>query len=239
MINNVKKLAVAALCLLGCSTSFAQSNWASVQKDVESAVKVDTITKSKFTLVFINKSGDFDPKLHDKLVDVFFTNYPKQVKKYNKQATRKVIFVIDPEYTGVAAAASGIIRFNPEWFKKNPGDIDVVTHETMHLVQNYPNHAGPGWITEGIADYVRYDMGVDNAGANWKLPEFNEAHSYENAYRITARFFAWIEKHKQKGIVQKLDAVMRNKQYTEDFWKQNTGSNVDELWAEYAQNPVI
>ena len=239
MIKTIKKIIAVGCCLCLSFQVSAQRNWSNLENDVKTAVNVDTINKSKFTLVFINKSQDFDPKLQEKLIGVFFTNYPKQVKKYNKEAIRKVVFVIDPAYKGVAAAAAGVIRFNPEWFKKNPGDIDVVTHETMHLVQNYPNNAGPGWITEGIADFVRYDMGIDNKGANWRLPDFSQTHSYENAYRITARFFAWIEKNRKKGFVKKLDAAMRNRQYSEEFWKENTGLNLDELWAEYAKNPQI
>jgi hypothetical protein len=33
----------------------------------------------------------------------------------------------------------------------------------MHIVQAYPDGAGPWWITEGIADFVRFDDGIDNA----------------------------------------------------------------------------
>lgn len=228
-----------ALLLAFARGGYAQDRWNQVDKDLEVAVMVDTIKQGKYSLVFIDKSSDFNQQVKKRLVDVFFVNYPKEAKIYNKQTTKHVIFVIDPEYTGVAAAGGGIVRFNPDWFKKHPGDVDVVTHEVMHLVQNYPKGAGPGWITEGIADYVRYTLGIDNAGANWKLTDFDSKQSYENAYRITARFFYWMETTKKKGIIKKLDAAMRNKKYTETFWQEHLGKNVDELWAEYAQNPVI
>ncbi len=236
---NFKKLTSAACALLLAAGAYAQDSWSRIDKDIAKAVSVDTLTQGKFNLIFINKSADFDLNLKKRLEEIFFINYPKQVKLYNKKAMEKVIFVVDPEYDGIAAAGGGVIRFNPEWFKKNPGDVDIVTHETMHLVQAYPNGAGPGWITEGIADYVRYTMGVDNAGAKWSLPELQEGHSYTNAYRITARFMVWIEKNKKKGFVQKLDAAMRSKTYTDDFWKINTGKTVDQLWEEYKQNPNI
>lgn len=237
---NFKRLAAAAafgLCLV--SSAFAQDGWSRTDKDIERAVSVDTLKKGKYTLIFINKSADFDLAIKKRLEDIFFINYPKQAKLYNKNTMEKVIFVMDPEYDGIAAAGGGVIRFNPAWFKKNPGDVDIVTHETMHLVQSYPNGAGPGWITEGIADYVRFTMGVDNKGANWSLPEFQESQSYTNAYRITARFLYWIEKNKKKGFVQKLDAAMRSKTYTDEFWKANTGKTVDQLWDEYKKNPKI
>ncbi|GAA4780006.1 hypothetical protein GCM10023231_03590 [Olivibacter ginsenosidimutans] len=218
---------------------YGQDHWGDVSRDKQEAIAVDTISKGKYTLVFINKSASFDDGVKNRLIDVFFINYPKEAKLYNKKTRREVTFVIDPAYQGVAAAAHGIIRFNPEWFKKNPNDIDVVTHEVMHLVQAYPNDSGPGWITEGIADYVRFTLGVDNEGAHWKLPDFDEKQSYENAYRVTARFFYWIELHVKKGLLKKLDNAMRTKTYTDDFWKKNTGKSVDELWSAYARNPNI
>lgn len=236
----IKYIGLTTICLMGIINSgFAQREWSNISRDINNALQVDTIKKKQFTLIYINKSKDFDSSIGERLKEVFFINYPKQVKLYNKKSAPQVIFVIDPEYDGIAAAGGGVIRFNPEWFKKNPKDIDIVTHETMHLVQNYPNNAGPGWITEGIADYVRHTMGVDNEGANWSLPEYRPNHKYTDAYRITARFFLWIEKNKKKGIMKSLDAQMRNKTYTEDFWVKMTGKNVDELWKEYAENPKI
>lgn len=229
------------ICFLSMQmqTSFAQRRWDAIEDDIKVAVSVDTIKRGKYSLIFINRSQAFDTLVQKKLVDVFFINYPREAKLYNKKTARKVVFVIDPDYKGVAAAAGGVVRFNPEWFKKNPGDVDVVTHEVMHLVQSYPDGAGPGWITEGIADYVRFTLGVDNEGANWRLPEFNEKQSYENAYRITARFFYWIEKNVKKGTIKKLDAAMRNKIYTEAFWEKHTGKTINTLWAEYAEKPEI
>lgn len=235
-MKRILLLSTAILLALPTLVS-AQDDWNKI--DSSKALSMDTIVKKPFTLVFINMSPTFDTTIKKKMVDAFFKVYPKEAKLYNIQTLKKVIFVIDPEYTGVAATSGEIVRYNPEWFVKHPGDIDVVTHEVMHIVQSYPDNAGPGWITEGIADYVRYDFGVDNKGAGWSLPDYKAEHNYDNAYRITARFFAWIETTQKKGFVKKLDAAMRTATYTDDFWKKNTGKTVDELWAEYAKNPVV
>lgn len=238
-ISKFKVLSLIGFIYIQCQVAHAQNRWDAVDEDIKIATSVDTMKQGKYSLIFINKSVDFDTVVKKRLVEVFFINYPKEAKIYNKKTTRKVVFVIDPDYKGVAAAAGGVVRFNPLWFKKNPGDVDVVTHEVMHLVQSYPDGAGPGWITEGIADYVRFTLGVDNEGANWKLPEFDEKQSYENAYRITARFFYWIEKNIKRGTIKKLDAAMRTKTYSDIFWEKYTGKTVDELWAEYAKKPTI
>ncbi|HTJ13287.1 MAG TPA: basic secretory protein-like protein [Dinghuibacter sp.] len=199
----------------------------------------DSLTQNGYTLIFINQDDGFDPAVKERLISTFFTVYPKEAAAYNLNTARKVTFVIDTSYKGVAATGNNVTSFNPEWFRKHPGDIDVVTHEVMHIVQAYPHHSGPGWITEGIADYVRYDMGVDNAGAGWKLPDYKPTQSYTQAYRVTARFLAWLEGHGHAGVVKALDNAMRTRTYTDNTWKQLTGKSVDELWADYAANPAL
>ncbi|TDW96215.1 basic secretory protein-like protein [Dinghuibacter silviterrae] len=199
----------------------------------------DTVTRSGYTLIFVNQDTAFDPAVKARLISTFFTVYPKEAALYNPQTLTRVTFVVDPSYNGVAETGGGVTRFNPQWFKKHPGDVDVVTHEVMHIVQAYPNGAGPGWITEGIADYVRYTLGVDNAGANWHLPDYAPQQSYRNAYRVTARFFAWLEAHGYAGVIKKLDGIMRTATYTDGTWIQLTGKDVDQLWADYAANPAL
>lgn len=236
---NFLKQALAIVGLLYYFSVSAQDNWQHTENDRKVAVDVDSITKNGYTLIWINKDKDFNPALKDRLVAAYFTNYPKLAKKYNNKTIRKVSFVIDPDYKGVAATAGGIVRYSPDWFAKNPGDIDVVTHEVMHIVQAYPDGAGPWWITEGIADFVRFDEGIDNAGANWKLPEYTEKQKYTDSYRTTARFLYWINKNVKKDFVKKLDGAMRSKTYTDDFWKEQTGKTIDELWSAYSKNPKI
>ncbi len=199
----------------------------------------DTISKGGYTLIFINKDPALDNNVKQHMINTFFSVYPKEVKAYNHNSLKKVFIIIDPEYKGVAATSGAVVRVNPEWMHKHPEDLDVVTHEVMHIVQSYPGGAGPGWITEGIADYVRNKMGVNNEAGGWQLPDYNSRQNYTDAYRVTARFLQWIEKKYKKDLVQKLDADMRNKKYTPAFWKKETGKTVDELWEEYAANPAI
>ncbi len=214
---------------------FAQAN----EKLFTKVTAKEVTKKGKYTLVFVYDLTANDKVLRQRLTDAFFAVYPKEAAMYNRHTARKVTFFMDPAYDGVAATGNDTVRFNPEWFRKHPDDIDVVTHEVMHIVQAYPDDAGPGWITEGIADYVRYKMGVDNAGAGWKLPDYNTKQNYDNAYRITARFFIWIEQRYDKDFVKQLDAAMRGKKYKDDFAKQHTGKTFDQLWQQYAGSPAI
>jgi len=196
------------------------------------------IRRAGYELVFVNDDPQLDPTVRARLIDAFFTVYPKEVAAYNPAALTRVTFHIDPSYDGVAATDAGVVRFNPAWFHKHPNDIDVVTHEVMHIVQAYPPDGGPGWVTEGIADYVRYRFGVDNAGAGWSLPDVTPAHHYTTSYRVTARFLVWLEA-RHPGLVKALDAAMRTSTYSAELWARETGQTVDELWAAYVADPAL
>jgi len=216
----------AALCgIVTLSDAFAQP--------------ATTYKKKGYTVTFTSNAPNPDNALRDRLVDTYFKVYPEIAKTYNKQTLKTVAFVVDTAYHGVAATDNGRVVYNPKWFEQHPEDIDVVTHEVMHIAQNYKETVGPGWLTEGIADYVRYQFGVNNPAAKWTLPEFKPTQHYTNSYRVVARFLVWLDKNKSKGIVPKLDKQLRDHTFTDNSWKQLTGKTLDELWQQYAANPVV
>lgn len=213
--------------------------WALLTAHAVTAQKEEVFKEKGYTLTFINLDKNFDPALKTRMIQTFFKVYPTLSETFNPATLRAVTFFIDTAYAGVAEAGNGRVRFSHAWFQKHPGDIDVVTHEVMHIIQAYPDEAGPWWITEGIADYVRSTYGVDNPGAGWTMPEFKTTQSYDNGYRITARFFTWIETHVKKGFIKTLDNAMRTKTYTPNIWKTQTNQTLEQLWQSYAQNPTI
>ena len=96
-----------------------------------------------------------------------------------------------------------------------------------------------GWVTEGIADYVRHKYGVDNKSNNWSLPAYSDKQHYTNAYRVTARFFVWLENRANRQLIRRLDTAMRDGKYAEAFWKEQTGHDLDTLWACYQKAPEL
>jgi hypothetical protein len=218
--------------ILGGLSAFAQRGWQDI--DTIGFHNTQVITKDGFTLVFINKDSLFDKATGEKMKAAFFKVYPQQVKRFNPAAPRTVMLVIDPSYEGVAATSGDVVRFDASYVHKFPNDIDAVTHELMHVVQAYPdNGSGPGWITEGIADYGRYKYGVDNVAAGWSLPPYSTSHRYTGSYQITARFFVWLEKKVDPKVVDKIDRLMRSGRYNDGVWKKLYGKTIDELWKEY------
>ncbi|SKB57743.1 Peptidase [Parapedobacter luteus] len=195
----------------------------------------DTISKKGVTLILVQQDEGFSKDVLGRLQETFFSVYPKLTRDFNKQAVKEVTITVDTAYDGVAYAHNGRVTIAQSWLEKNPGDVDVVTHEVMHLVQAYPPRSGPGWLVEGIADYVRYKYGVDNPGANWTLPELKPEHHYTSSYRITARFLDWVEHTHKKGIVKRLDKALRTSTYSDGMWKRETGATLDELWIAYTK----
>ncbi|TDH28597.1 secretory protein [Segetibacter sp. 3557_3] len=195
----------------------------------------EVVTRNGYTLTFESNYAELDPGLKQRLIETFFEVYPKLAEEYNPATAREVKFKVDTAYKGVAATSSGRVVFSSGWMQKHPEDIDVVTHEVMHIVQNYGRSTGPGWLTEGIADYARFKFGVDNARAKWALTPWKEGQNYTNSYRVTARFLNWLETNVHAGIVKKLDGIMRAHTYTAQTWETLTGKTLDELWTAYTQ----
>lgn len=199
----------------------------------------EMIKRKGYTLTFESNFAALDPQLKKRMIETFFEVYPKLAKEYNPKTLKTVKFFVDTAYKGVAATANGVVTYSSIWMVKHPEDIDVVTHEVMHIVQDYGSSVGPGWLTEGIADYARYKFGVDNAGAKWTLPALKPEHTYKNSYRITARFFAWIEKNVKAGTIKAVDASLRDHSYKAEIWTKLTGKDLDTLWSDYIKNPEI
>lgn len=167
--------------------------------------------------------------------EVFFEVYPRLTERFNAGAPDTVNFIIGPA-SFVAGASGDAVTYQTEWMLDHPEDYDVVVHEVMHLVQAYPS--GPGWLTEGIADYVRHHYGVNNEAAGWQLQPPTAGSSYTDGYGTTARFLIWVES-RYDMLVDFLDATIRAGSYDSSIWAAYTGRTVDELWADYLANPAI
>jgi hypothetical protein len=204
-----------------------------------SAQTISVLKRNGYKLVFFNQDKTLDTALQTRMINTFFKVYPELATEYNPRTLNQVMITIDTAYKGVAETEKGSVKISSAWMHKHPEDIDVITHEVMHIVQDYGDNVGPGWLTEGIADYARNKFGVNNAAANWSLPAYKPTQNYDNAYRITARFLLWIEVKVKPGMVRTLDFQLRTHSYTNNTWKQLTGKALDELWKAYTEKPEV
>ncbi len=247
IIDTTKKFtikAVAGEIVVNSKWIKDKKNFAGFQNSLQEALhqnwnSVDTTRRDGYQLVFINKNSAFNPAIKKDLVEAFFKVFPILVSTFNDKTTHEVVFVTDTAYGGVAEASGNRILFSTKYMNSHPTDIDIVTHEGFHLVQGYGYSAGPVWLTEGIADFIRYRYGVDNIGSKWYLPAFKATQSYKNSYRVTARFFEWIDQKVKPGMLIQIDKELRNHTYTEATWAALSGKTIDELWDAYAKDPEL
>jgi hypothetical protein len=143
----------------------------------------------------------------------------------------KVVF--SRERKGVAGTAGNTITISANHVKQHPEDFGMVVHELTHVLQRYPHAPNTGWLVEGIADYVRFYRYEPKT----PLPRIDPSRaSYRDGYKTAARFLAWIERRHRKTIVVDLNAILRKGAYEPEVFKELTGKDLDQLWAEFRQS---
>jgi hypothetical protein len=148
---------------------------------------------------------------------------------FRPPAEVKIVF---EDKKGVAWTAGAQITCCVDWFKQHPDDCGAVVHELCHVVQSYHRRV-PGWVTEGIADYVRWFKYEPVK----RRPHINARHAnYTDSYQTTAAFFDWIVRTKNRSFVQRLNAAARNGKYSDSLFKKYAGKPVDELWDDFVDS---
>lgn len=168
--------------------------------------------------------------------------YPKIVRMLPSEGythPQKMTVTFKKEMEGVAYATGGARVFCAyPWFVKNlKGEaVGAVVHELVHVAQNYGargrgGNRNPGWLVEGVADYVRWHK-YEPAEKRRKI---RPTAKYTDSYHVTAAFLEYVATNHDHEIVVKLNAAMREGRYTPDLWKDYTGQTIDDLWAQYAK----
>lgn len=145
-------------------------------------------------------------------------------------APQKVTITFKKDYKGVAATMGDRIVCATKWFTEHPEDLGAIVHELAHVVQRYRGgqrqQRPPGWLVEGIADYVRF-FHYEPAKARPR-PDPRRA-KYTDSYRTSAHFLDWAQATYDKDLVIKLNAACREGKYSDEIWKQLTGKTADEM----------
>ncbi len=136
---------------------------------------------------------------------------------------------------GIAGTGGGQITVSSGWIEEHPEDIGLVHHELVHVIQGYRSRRVPGWVTEGIADYLRWAL-YEGKPQDW-FPFADKPQGYRDSYRVTGGFFLWLEADKAPGIVNKLNTAARKDAYDDESWfERETGHKLDDLWADYVKD---
>lgn len=190
--------------------------------------------KNGYEVNIINQVTTLDKDIVTGLINTFHEVYPKMAEKYNPNTQKSVRVIISDSYTGVAYTSAGSVTISGQWITENREDTDVLTHELMHVVQAYSGSV-PTWLTEGIADYVRSEFGINNQAAGWKLPTaYKEGQNYTDGYGVAGAFLVWLEAEYDELLVKKMDENLRNGTYSLGLWVEYTGFSLPDLWLIYA-----
>jgi hypothetical protein len=140
-----------------------------------------------------------------------------------------ITMTLRSRYRGVAATSGTRITGSVRFFTEHPDDVGAMVHEVTHVVQRYQSGDRPGWLVEGIADYVRFFKFEPG-----NLGRINpETARYDGSYRVSAAFLAYLVEQYDADIVRKLNEKLRAGEYTPDLWREFTGKPVEELGDEW------
>lgn len=206
--------------------------------------------KYRFT-VDATLAPDLMPWVEEKLVPVVLEWYPKMVALLPSEGYRAPEAVLLDFKNGLppgvpAYAAANRVTLNIPWFRTQlDGEArGCVVHELVHVVQNYwrarvtnpkPSRT-PGWVTEGIPDYIRWFLYEPQSGGAKLRGRQWEKVKYDNSYRVTANFFDWVARTNKDDVIGKLNAAAREGRYDQALWKEWTGKTLDELDAAWKKD---
>jgi hypothetical protein len=219
-------------------------------KPAEKIVKTFKAKDGKFTYILnTTKAPELTEWCEKELIPVVEKWYPQLVEMMPSTGYRapdQVTFEFKTDMGGTPAYAAGNkISLNAQWF---PGQLKneakgCVIHEMGHVVQNYwrarqtnrdPKNT-PGWVTEGICDYIRWFLyEPESKGAGLGANSADRV-NHDNSYRITGNFLDWVATEKDKEMLKKLNAAAREGNYDEKLWKEWTGKTLQELNTEWKE----
>jgi hypothetical protein len=169
-----------------------------------------------------------------RLCETWYSRLNDELKSDGFKPATQISMALKSSYNGVAATSGTRITGSVKFFKDHPEDLGAMIHETCHVIQSYGGGGGrrsrnPGWLVEGVTDYVRFFVYEPGKAG----PVNRRRAHYNDSYRTTATFLAYVAKKYDQELVLKLNKLMREGKYKEDVFKELTGKTVQELDEEW------
>jgi hypothetical protein len=130
----------------------------------------------------------------------------------------------------------GKIYLGVDWLTNSPEELGpYLTHEVAHVAQNYNWWRAPQHWTEGLADYAHFKLGYTNSWACAKCTAMTP--HYTSGYCCAAAFLFFVEANYNAQIAIQLNDVLRRGDYSDEFFKKQTGKDLEQLWAAFQKTP--
>jgi hypothetical protein len=146
---------------------------------------------------------------------------------------KEVNILFRPALRVPAMAGGDTITVNAAYVRDHKDDRGMLIHEITHIIQAYPRQKEDlGWLTEGIADYIRFWLFEPQTRQH---PINKEKASYRNSYRVAGAFLGWLVETHDKDIVTKLNAKLRAGNADASIFSELLNKSVDDLWKEFIE----
>lgn len=178
-------------------------------------------------ILLILSARDFHPPStvilqFDKFRFVPFPSSDTKRQPYMVQSGTNVTFVGGSG--NVAFTVGDMIHLWARHYRYDRSDGGSLVHEEVHVLQG---GAGPSWLVEGIADYIRWYL-YEPAPLNPPMGGLNCNPQYNNSYQITANFLAYVTR-RYGDVIGPLTVAMRQHRYNDSIWKKLTGVDLSTL----------
>jgi RNA polymerase sigma factor (sigma-70 family) len=140
-------------------------------------------------------------------------------------------FAVRRDARGIVSVSGSRVTASAKYFEANPHDIGAVVYATALVVQGYRRPV-PGWLGDGIADYVRFHKFEPGATD----PPDPATARHDRSSRDTAAFLAFCVQAYNPDLVRRLNDALRRGRYADDVWVSLTGKSLSELADEWRRS---
>lgn len=128
----------------------------------------------------------------------------------------------------------------PVWLQE--GIADYVTY-AFYTRTNRPflRLTRDGQLT-GYTDSIPYLYGLQRGriapNAAFRPRHVHAGKGYQHGYTVASAFLQWLVETRDKEVVHKLNAAIRERRYHDDLFQRYCGAPLDRLWAEFLRQPL-
>lgn len=177
-----------------------------------------------------SKAPDLEPVANDarKVLEEWYPKVSEMLPTEGYVPPQQFAIVFDPDYDGVAGVADNTMTVGAKYMREHPDDLGMFVHESTHIIQQYGGNDVPGWLTEGVADYIRYYQYQPDDNP---IPG-EERTSYTDGYGQAAFLLNYVRTKYADDFVSVANDAARRNVYSPELWTNVTGKDVDTLWNE-------
>ena len=130
---------------------------------------------------------------------------------------------------GAAWTSGTDVYLSARWFAAHPDDAGGCLHEFTHAIMRAPVYDDTTvWLIEGLADWVRDELGHDAA---WTFAHFGPGEALAG-YQTTAHFLMWLER-RHPGVVRALAQRLCTGDYRATDFQALAGASLASLVQAY------